>query len=400
MSGSDYQQRQLEGSQIRAAFDRLEADIDSIRLIDDELKAFNIFEVLQVQRRELQHSNFLAYLLDPDASHGLRASFLKAFLSAAIARGNPQQFSLSAEQIEQWDLARSHVIREWESKDILIRNPLLHFIAVVENKIDDEAGEGQLDRYRRRIEQQYPDYVKLFVYLTPEGERPREQEWVNLDYSSVADLLKSVLRQNSIRIDDGHRIVLEQYIQVLRRHVVKDTELAKRARELYQKHQRAFDFIFENKPSYVESLHRYLHSVIARDKRLRPDSMSAQYFRFVSKEWDRIEGIHTPLGWNDGALVTIELQTPAVADRALDLHIAIHVSRSPRLARAIYEVLEDKKLRATEYAWARKKKIAIPTELNEDFSKDVGSHLMSYVSEELPDITRKISKAARILSKD
>jgi hypothetical protein len=176
---------------------------------------------------------------------------------------------------------------------------------------------------------------------------------------------------------------------------VKDTELVARARELYQKHQRAFEFIVQNRPSYAESLHQHLRSVIMNDKTLRLDLQSPHYFRFVSKEWDRIKALNTSQGWDRDGLITIELNTPWAPDRALELYVAINVSRSPRIARAIYVALEGTPLPTGDVVWAKKKRIPIPTEFNEDFEEDVANQLISYVSEELPGITRNIRKAAR-----
>jgi hypothetical protein len=49
----------------------LEKDELALGLINRELCAFNVFEILSVHRKELQHSNFLRYLLDPHSRHGL-----------------------------------------------------------------------------------------------------------------------------------------------------------------------------------------------------------------------------------------------------------------------------------------------------------------------------------------
>jgi hypothetical protein len=50
--------------------DRLEALLDR----------FNIFEAIGMVYRELNHSQFLAYLLDPRGNHGLGDLFVKRFL--------------------------------------------------------------------------------------------------------------------------------------------------------------------------------------------------------------------------------------------------------------------------------------------------------------------------------
>jgi len=284
----------------RKALAALKADIDNLRLIDDELSAFNIFEVLRVQRRELQHSNFLAYLLDPTARNGLGVTFLKLFLDAVVKQPGSK---LSERAISGWDLKGSYVIREWENKDILIRNR--NFICVIENKIGSKQRNGQLKRYRDRIERDYPERRKLFVFLTPhKGEKPDDKEWTPLGYSEILDLIGKLLRHQRI-LDPSQQSVIEQYQEVLRRHVVKDnTDLVKEARDLYQKHQRAFDFIFENKPSYVTSLHEHLRGFISGHKELRLDDCEEKkYFRFVPVEWDTILSLKTKMKGSVGQVV-------------------------------------------------------------------------------------------------
>jgi PD-(D/E)XK nuclease superfamily len=113
----------------RSAIAGLKADLDRIRALDKNLRAFNIFEVLRVQRRELQHSNFLAYLLDPSAGHGLGAAFLERFLAGVVDQ-HPNEARMS---ITKADLEHSFVVREWENKDILTRNIRLPLVCVIEN---------------------------------------------------------------------------------------------------------------------------------------------------------------------------------------------------------------------------------------------------------------------------
>ena len=61
------------------ALQRLILDGDLERL-EDLLAEFNLFDVLSIARQETQHSAFLAWLLDPRGSHGLRDYFLRGFL--------------------------------------------------------------------------------------------------------------------------------------------------------------------------------------------------------------------------------------------------------------------------------------------------------------------------------
>jgi len=59
--------------------------------LDIEMNTPNFFQILKVERREIRHSNFLAWLLDPNGSHGLSELFTKKkllILSSRIDRTN------------------------------------------------------------------------------------------------------------------------------------------------------------------------------------------------------------------------------------------------------------------------------------------------------------------------
>ena len=66
----------------KEALQALMLDGDLERL-EDQLAGFNLFDVLGIWHRELQHSWVIAWLLDPRGSHGLGGYFLRAFLSLA-----------------------------------------------------------------------------------------------------------------------------------------------------------------------------------------------------------------------------------------------------------------------------------------------------------------------------
>ena len=268
-------------SNIAVELAKLEADTGQISLIDEKLKAFNVFEVLGVQRRELQHSNFLAYLLNPSERHGFGAKFLKAFFEAALRLANREQTRITMAQVNR--LAQSQsclVVREWDRNDIRIRDPRSRLVCVIENKIGASESDGQLSKYRRGIERQFKSYSSLFVYLTPDREDPTDDRWVRLGYHDIGEALETVLRGGRKRLNSAPYSTVEQYVQTIRRHVVKDEELAQRARDFYEKHQQVLDFILENRPSYAQSLHEQLRREIGRNSKLRLDDESSQYFRF------------------------------------------------------------------------------------------------------------------------
>ena len=59
---------------------KMEADT-SFQQLSQKMQTLNIFEVLGITNAEIRHSNFLAWLLDPNGNHGMGDKFLREFVS-------------------------------------------------------------------------------------------------------------------------------------------------------------------------------------------------------------------------------------------------------------------------------------------------------------------------------
>ena len=66
------------------------------------------------------------------------------------------------------------VYRERQNIDILVESISNEYVLCIENKVDTQDHSGQLDKYYRIIEEQYPNFTKVYLYLTPEGLAPLE----------------------------------------------------------------------------------------------------------------------------------------------------------------------------------------------------------------------------------
>jgi hypothetical protein len=100
----------------RHAIRQFESD-DDLQALEKRIGRFNIFDSLRIAKRELQHSNFLGWLLDPAESHGLGDIFQRAFL-ADISSRSPTEFAmLGAPGSEEPWLQRIEVRREWQNID-------------------------------------------------------------------------------------------------------------------------------------------------------------------------------------------------------------------------------------------------------------------------------------------
>jgi hypothetical protein len=62
----------------------LVTDLDRFSREKRFARGLNIFEAAGMQRQEIRHSNFLAFLLSPLESHGMGDAFLKRLLQKAL----------------------------------------------------------------------------------------------------------------------------------------------------------------------------------------------------------------------------------------------------------------------------------------------------------------------------
>lgn len=64
--------------------DKFLVDNTELEELSAKLAIFNIFGVLRIEEAEIRHSNVMAWLLDPQGSHGLGQAFLRRVLSTIL----------------------------------------------------------------------------------------------------------------------------------------------------------------------------------------------------------------------------------------------------------------------------------------------------------------------------
>lgn len=132
---------------------------------------FNIFSVLRLEAKEVRlHSAFLAELLNPKGSHGLRNKFLELFLNMVV-RKNKENFYFETEKAKVHVEYYIGIISEDKKSggriDLLIEDGKGNAI-IIENKINAGDQEYQLLRYNNFAKDKYKSNYKL-LYLTKDG---------------------------------------------------------------------------------------------------------------------------------------------------------------------------------------------------------------------------------------
>ncbi len=233
----------------------LESFITSGDLVQLETRftRFNVFEALGVARRELQHSSFLAFLLDPRESHGLGDLFLRRFLQE-VTRLAPEP-TISIIDLDGFDLSRTEVRREYENIDIFLRDPTHKISVVIENKVGTKQHDDQLKTYAELVTRRFPGHRFMGVYLTPEGEDSQDSRYVSTSYEMVRALVNELLARESVLMAPTFRTIFEQYADLLGRRLMADHELQELCARIYKRHKQAIDILQQNIPDdYAKAL--------------------------------------------------------------------------------------------------------------------------------------------------
>jgi len=240
----------------------LEAKKDLYRILDkflvdnnelEELSAilsiFNIFKVLRIEEAEIRHSNVMAWLLNPQGSHGLGQAFLRRFLSTLLLDNESAIVSINPANIELMDMRDVEVWRERLNIDLLASSESNKWVFFVENKIKAKATKQQLLKYIEIVKREFPNFRIIPILLTLEDEEDSDMldqaGYIGWSHSKMYHVLNHVINQRQDRIPHDAKIFLDHYLVVLRRLTMQDEKIVKLCKEIYRKHKDAIDLIFE-----------------------------------------------------------------------------------------------------------------------------------------------------------
>lgn len=280
-------------------------DLERLEFLLDE---FNIFESLGAVHVEIRHSEFLAFLMRPDQSHGLGDIFVKRFLQIAVAGVDPEDLPFTAIDLDIWDLDDLEVRREWRSIDILLLSEIHNLAVIIENKVGSREHSGQLKRYYRTVEEQFPAWRILALFLTPEGDGSSDERYLPVSYETVCSLIESISASRKSSLGPDIYTLMQHYTTMLRRYILSGSEIQELCQKIYRKHQRALDLLFEYRPDLQAELHETVVELVKSNPDFTFDFTSKGYIRFVANVLD------TPLlqqgkGWTEtGRILLFEIK--------------------------------------------------------------------------------------------
>ena len=278
-------------------------DFEKIEL---SLREPNIFRALSVERKELKHSNFIAYVLDPRENHGLKDIVLKKLLRDIFSES--KAINRTIFDADYIDLHNIDIRREWRNIDILVI--LKDDIILIENKVDSTDHSNQLKRYHKIAEEAFPDKHRHFVYLTPFGSDPQDADsrdsYINYSYVQISEIVESILSLYSNSISQKIIFYLSDYLTTVKRELLMNDKLNDLAVKVYNAHKEAFDFILENKPDPATILYPYFEDEIVHAGFVM-GSKNKGYVRFTTHELANLLP-NTGQGWPNKEVFLFEIE--------------------------------------------------------------------------------------------
>lgn len=276
-------------------------DIECLDPLSEWTSKFNLFDILKITKTEIRHSNMLSWLLNPNENHGLGDGIIRGFIQY-VATTFPEDTDVFDTLL--MDYHDFTLQREWHNIDILATSSNEKFVLCIENKIYSGEHDNQLNRYRKFIEDTYPDYEKMYIYLSPEGNEASDPDyWCSMSYQEVLSIIENARKKVNLLPDA--ELLINNYTEAVRRDIVGDERLAQICAEIYAKHKKALDLIFENKPDRASEVANIIKDWAVEktkngDIEVVLEKCSKSYIRFKTKVMSAIlpDAEEENSGWN------------------------------------------------------------------------------------------------------
>ena len=182
------------------------------------LSGYNIFNVLEIRKKEVIMCRFLADLLSPEGQHKCGILFLKSFLQDVL-----KEYRMSDTLLAHTDVIKEFGIDNERRIDIVIQNA--YFLIPMEVKIYAGEQKGQCYDYYKNAKN------SPIIYLTRFGDIPSENSRKKIDRTDVLplDKIKCISWKDDIcdwltgllgQLDEPIRSMVMQYIDAI--HIITD----------------------------------------------------------------------------------------------------------------------------------------------------------------------------------
>lgn len=269
------------------ALERFVIENDDLLSLEEAIGRFNIFDALRIERAEIRHSNFLAWLLSPNESHGQGDLFLKAVLMDVLrrARAEGRTPPVSPVLLDGAELHDIEIRREWKNIDLLIISREPAFVVAIENKVDAGEHSNQLNRYEEIIRTEFTKVPSLLVFLSAHAQETEDEDWLDYSYRELHGVLTRVRRTSAGSLGADVGTFLDHYLSLIGSRFMNDTNIEELCRRIYSNHRRAIDLIVENAGTSTHEVLDPVRDALTKQNRWRFRTSGRNVLQFVPIEW-------------------------------------------------------------------------------------------------------------------
>ena len=205
----------------------------NIRKLYRLFKKKSITDIYGIARKEMQHSKFIAWLLNPNESHSIDSFALRQLLFVIVRRGIQQNNTDSAFTnikndllLPQLDTGNLSIVTEYSVKggriDIFVQNLNIGDKSVniiIENKVESNEHDGQTQTYYKEVSECFPNTYNIYLFLTPKSSKLLDniteascdcKSFIEISYQDIlTDILENILKED---ISSQTRVIIEDYI--------------------------------------------------------------------------------------------------------------------------------------------------------------------------------------------
>ena len=190
-------------------------------------KTFNPFDVLRYADYEIRHSNVLAWLLQPDETHGIGDEFLRDFTSAINDAARSQGIS-PPPLPSSFDAADIRVERELDYVDITLFFKNERVVIAIENKIGERSPEhaDQVGDYEKTLRKKYSDMydvIQSVLLTTSPTADASESRFIHVSWTRIHGIVKSIRERARFEFDEGEKVraFLGHYLEIVEKLAVQ-----------------------------------------------------------------------------------------------------------------------------------------------------------------------------------
>lgn len=269
----------------------------------------NIFSILKISKTEIRHSNMLVWLLDPNQNHNLGDAFFKRFLGQLKGIREDILFKFLLTDFYSFQVYREVQFNQCPI-DILLVSEQEKLVIAIENKVGSQEHKGgkkdvsQLTVYKEGIRQKYKEddgYECIFIFLTPDGDIPSDDDWTVMTYQDILSAVDSTYQSKLLQLSNEVKILISNYIETIKNKVLMNNEIEKICKEIYEKHRVALDLIYEYRNDTTkivsEECKNVLKSIKSKLKKTQDLELEDSNKKSIIRFWTN--GLKKELGESD-----------------------------------------------------------------------------------------------------